>query len=323
MKKAKPVPGKRAKSSQRLKGGAKKESPRKKPARPRTTSAPSNQRVTFTNVDKVWFPEAGITKGDVLHYYLNVADRLLPHLRDRPITLERLPDGVGEGKPRFWQKNTPDYYPDWIPRFALTNNEGKVVHYALVNDPSTLAYLVNQGAITFHPFFSTASKIDRPTHVVFDLDPGEAEFADVVAIARALHEILDAQGVPNVPKTSGKSGLHVTVPWRQPGGFDEARRWAEGVAESVVRRMPNLATTERMKKARGGRVYVDVVQNAPEKHAVPPYVVRPTPTATVSTPLEWKEVTPKLEPKRFDVRTVLTRLGKKKDLMTPLTQTWQ
>ncbi|HZN69373.1 MAG TPA: non-homologous end-joining DNA ligase [Tepidisphaeraceae bacterium] len=280
--------------------------------------AGADRQVQFTHVDKVMFPEAGITKGEVIEYYLKVADKLIPHLRDRPITLERMPDGVGDAMPRFWQKNTPPYYPAWIPRVKLTNKEGKGVEYALVNDAHTLAYLVNQGAITFHPFFSKAQDLDRPTHVVFDLDPGGAPFGDVVRIAHVLHDTLEGQGLPNFAKTSGKSGLHVTVPWRQRGGFDQARGWAMSVAEAVVRQLPKLATVERMKAARGGRVYVDVIQNAPEKHAVPPYVIRPTPQATVSTPLEWKEVTPKLDPKKFTLRTAIKRFDAKGDLMAPL-----
>ena len=281
------------------------------------------RQVQFTNVDKVWFPEAGITKGDVLEYYLKVADRLVPHLRDRPVTLERLPDGIGEGKPRFWQKNTPDYYPDWIPRVDLPTGEGKSVKYALVNDAETLAYLVNQGALTFHPFLSRVHDLDRPDVVIFDLDPSGAAFTDVVKIANTIHALLDADGVESFPKTSGKSGLHVLVPWREKSGFDGARAWAGEVAGRAVKRLPGLATMERFKDARKGRVYVDVVQNAPHKHVVPPYVVRATPGATVSTPLEWDEVTPKLDPKRFDLRTVVARLGKRKDLTAPLTATWQ
>jgi bifunctional non-homologous end joining protein LigD len=274
--------------------------------------------VDFTHVDKVWFPDKGITKGDVLHYYLSVADKLLPHLRDRPITLERMPDGVGEGKPRFWQKNTPAYYPSWIPRINLPTDEGKAVNYALVNDERTLAYLVNQGTITFHPFLSRVQDLDRPDFVLFDLDPGEAKFADVVRIARTLHDLLDGQNLANFVKTSGKSGLHVLVPWPGAGGFDEARGWAMGIAKAVVRELPDLATVERFKSEREGRVYVDVIQNGPHKHAVPPYVARPTPGATVSTPLDWKEVTAKLDPKRFDVRTAVKRFGSRDDLLAAL-----
>ena len=265
------------------------------------------------------FPEAGVTKGELIEFYLKIADKLVPHLRDRPVTLERLPDGIGEGKPRFWQKNTPTYYPDWIPRVEIPSGEGKKVQYALVNDVETLAYLVNQGTITFHPFLSRVQDLDRPDFVLFDLDPGGAKFADVVKIANTVHKILDKAGAESFPKTSGKSGLHVMTPWKGRGGFDGARAWAMKVAVETVGALPDLVTTERMKSAREGRVYLDVIQNGPGKHAVPPYVVRATPGATVSTPLEWKQVTPKLDPKEFDVRTVPKRLGRRSDPLKVLT----
>jgi bifunctional non-homologous end joining protein LigD len=274
--------------------------------------------VAFTNVEKVMFPEAGHTKGDLLKFYLAIAPRLLPHLRDRPVTLERLPDGVREGAPRFWQKNTPPYYPKWIRRIHLPTERGKPVHYALVNDEHALAYLVNQGTVTFHTWFSRTADLDRPDFVVFDLDPAGAPFDHVVRIARTLHDLLDTHGVESFPKTSGKSGLHIQVPWARPGGYDEARAWAMGVAEQAVEAWPDIATTERSKAARGGRVYVDVMQNARGHHAVPPYVVRATPLATVSTPLAWKEVNPRLDPKKFTIATVLKRLKRAgKDLAPP------
>ena len=279
----------------------------------------ASPRVEFSNLDKVMFPAKGYTKGDVLAYYQKIAPKLLPHLRDRPITLERMPDGVGEGKPRFWQKNTPDYYPSWIPRVGLPNKEGKVVNYALVNDPQTLAYLVNQGAITFHPFLSRTADLDRPDFVLFDLDPGGAKFADVVRIAKAIHFLLDQMGKENFVKTSGKSGLHVLVPWNEEGGYDAAREWAMALATGVVTSLPDVATTERLKAEREGRVYIDVIQNARGHHAVPPYVLRPTPGATVSTPLDWKEVTPKLDPKKFTVKTAPKRFDGSPDRLSAVT----
>ena len=264
------------------------------------------------------FPEPGYTKGDVLAFYERIADRLLPHLRDRPMTLERLPDGLKEGAPRFWQKNTPAHYPKWIPRVELPTDRGKRVNYCLVNDVETLLYLVNQGTITFHPFLSRVQKLDRPDYVLFDLDPGGAKFTDVVKIAITLHDILEGRKVSSFPKTSGKSGLHVLVPWDQQGGYDEARAWALRVAEEMVATLPDLATIERHKAERDGRVYVDVIQNARGHHAVPPYVLRATPGATVSTPLEWKEVNSKLDPKRFTIDTIFPRLKGKKDRMAPV-----
>ena len=313
-----PTAGGRTRKTGRRSGGASRAQPLAR-AKPLARGKPTP--VEFTHVEKVWFPDAPggpVTKGDVIRYYLSVADKLLPHLRDRPITLERMPDGVGERKPRFWQKNTPDHYPGWIPRVEIPNEAGKRVLYALVNDVETLGYLVNQGAITFHPFLSRARNLDRPDYVLFDLDPGGAEFADVVKIARAIRDALAWRGMAPLVKTSGKSGLHVMVPWREKGTHDAARAWAMEVAEGIVVELPGLATVERLKAEREGRVYVDVIQNARGHHAVPPYVVRPTPPATVSTPLDWKEVTPKLDPKKFTVRTAPKRFGKGPDPLLPL-----
>jgi bifunctional non-homologous end joining protein LigD len=269
-------------------------------------------KVEFTSEDKVMFPEVGVTKGDVLQFYADIAPRLLPHLRDRPITLERLPDGLNPGAPRFWQKNTPAHYPGWVPRVNLPAETGKPIHYALVNDVETLLYLVNQGALTFHIWFSRVGSLDRPEFVLFDLDPGGAAFTDVVKIAKTLHGILDEQKVESSVKTSGKTGLHVLVPWRRDGGYDEARAWAMENARRLVGELPDIATTERSKAEREGRVYVDVMQNARGHHAVPPYVLRATPQATVSTPLDWKELTAGLDPKRFNVKTIFQRLKKQK-----------
>src|SRR6266511_859340 len=147
--------------------------------------------VVFTHTDKIMFPEAGITKGEVLRFYERISERLLPHLRDRPVTLERLPEGVtGTAAPHFWQKRTPAYYPAWIPRVELPSERGGPVSYVLVNDQDTLLYLVNQGTLTFHVWFSCIHNLDRPDFVLFDLDPGEAAFTDVMVVAKQLHERL-------------------------------------------------------------------------------------------------------------------------------------
>jgi bifunctional non-homologous end joining protein LigD len=184
---------------------------------------------------------------------------------------------------------------------------------------ATLLYLANQGTITFHSYFSTTDCLECPDFVLFDLDVSEATFADVVTIAKQLRKQLNAEGVPSYPKTSGKRGLHVLTPWdHKNGGYNEARAWATRVAETACAALPEIATTRRLKKARGRRVYVDVIQNALGHHAVPPYVLRATPTATVSTPLEWSEVNARLDPKRFTMGTVLDRVRKKGDLTLPL-----
>ena len=270
----------------------------------------------FTHTDKVIFPDAGLTKGDVLAFYRAIAPQLLPYLRDRPVTLERLPDGLAPGGPRFWQKNTPDYYPAWIKRVELPTEDGKLVRYTLVNDLDALLYLVNQGALTFHVWLSRVGRLDTPDYVLFDLDPGEADFADVVTVARHLHEILAKAGVESFPTTSGKSGLHVLVPWKKKGGYDAARQWAAGIAQQLVRDLPDIATTARLKSGRRGRVYVDVIQNARGHHVVPPYVLRAVPRATVSTPLEWREVNARLNPAKFTPQVVLKRIQRRHPLST-------
>ena len=285
--------------------------PRPSSAKPAADGSPPSE-IEITNPDKVLYPAAGITKEDAAAYYRAVAPRLLPFLKDRPVTLERLPDGIGEGKPHFWQKRTPASYPTWIPRVELETERGKRVQYVLVNDLPTLLFLVNQGALTFHPWLSRVEDLDRPDFVLFDLDPGTASFADAITVAKALHKELEAEGRAAVVKTSGKTGLHILVPWAGKGGFDAAREWAQGVAARVARELPETATTEIRKAKRGDRVYIDVMQNARGHHAVPPYVLRPVPGATVSTPLRWDELKPGLDPKKFTLRTVPKRLARLK-----------
>jgi bifunctional non-homologous end joining protein LigD len=296
------------------------QSVRARPAVPRAPSQPPAALV-FTHQDKVMFPEARITKGDVLRFYERIAPRLLPHLHDRPMTLERFPEGVtGKQAPHFWQKNTPPYYPEWIPRVQLPSEDGALVTYILVNDVSTLLYLVNQGTLTFHPWLSRLQNLDRPDFVLFDLDPGTATFAATVAVAKQLHTILEGEQVASYLKTSGKTGLHIMVPWHQAEGYDAARDWAMGMALRLVADRPDIATVERRKDRRQKRVYVDVLQNVRGHHAVPPYVLRAVPQATVSTPLTWAELTPTLvDARRYNLKTIFRRLARQKtDPMAPL-----
>jgi bifunctional non-homologous end joining protein LigD len=195
----------------------------------------------------------------------------------------------------------------------LDTERGKPVAYVLVNDLPTLLYLVNQGTLTFHPWLSRVGALDRPDVVLFDLDPGEAPFADVVTVARRLYEKLTGEGREAVVKTSGKTGLHVLVPWREKGGYDAARAWALGVAGRVAAALPETATVAIRKAQRHDRVYLDVRQDARGHHAVPPYVLRPVPGAPVSTPLRWAEVKAGLDPTRFTLWSVPARLARRKE----------
>lgn len=294
----------------------------KRTARTRSKTNATDSRpkdVEVTNATKVMYPADGITKKDIVDYYRSVAKRLLPFLENRPITLERLPDGLGEDKPHFWQKHTPDSYPSWIPRIELETEQGKPVKYVLVNDLPTLLFLVNQGTITFHPWLSRLDDLDHPDFVLFDLDPGEATFADAVSIACGLHEYLTSDGREVVVKTSGKSGLHILTPWRDKSNYDEARAWALKVAQEVAAIEPKAATIDIRKSKRGQRVYIDVMQNARGHHVVPPYVLRPVPGAPVSTPLKWSELRADIDPRRFNIKTVPVRIARQKhDPMAPI-----
>ena len=203
-------------------------------------------------------------------------------------------------------------------RAELPTDGGKIVHYALVNDVDTLLYLVNQGTLTFHVWLSRVGQLDRPDFVLFDLDPGETEFATLVQAAQRLHALLQKRRARNYVKTSGKSGLHVLVPWTAEGGYAESSAWAKEVAEQLVGELPDLATLETRKAGRGRRVFVDILHNNRGHHVVPPYVPRATPEASVSTPLSWRELTPELAPRRFNIHTIFDRLARRRDPLTPL-----
>lgn len=292
---------------------------------PRASGDSTAPAPALSNPEKILFPEPAITKAEVFDFYKRMAPRLLPFLRDRPVTLERAPEGVnGNGRPHFWQKNVPSYYPSWIPRAELRSKEGRKTRYALVNDIDTLLYLVNQGTITFHVWMSRIHDLAWPDFVLFDLDPGDGRFSDVVAAAKKLHEILNREGVDNYLKTSGKRGLHVLTPWKGQGGYNEARAWAWEIGEQLVKSMPDRTTLQRLKARRGSRVYIDVMQNALGLHVVPPYVLRVIPSASVSTPLEWKELTASLDPADFNLRTLPGKLARrKKDPLAPLARAWK
>jgi bifunctional non-homologous end joining protein LigD len=268
--------------------------------------------VELTHAEKMMFPERGITKGEVFAYYEKIADRLLPFLRDRPVALQRYPDGIGPGRPHFWQKNTPAYYPKWIRRVEIVADDGRKVLYPLVDNVETLLYLVNQGTITFHVWFSRVESLERPDFCLFDIDPKTATFEKVIVVAQALHRVLSSERIQSYIKTSGKSGLHIFVPWTLTKGFDDVKKWAMSIAQRIVDEMPDIATVIRNPKLRGGKVYIDTLQNARAQLFAAPYVLRNVEPATVSTPLEWKEVKEGLDPGAFTISSILRRLSRQR-----------
>jgi bifunctional non-homologous end joining protein LigD len=263
-----------------------------------------------TNTDKVFWPEEGYTKGDLIDYYTTVARYLLPYLVDRPLVLDRYPDGIN-GK-SFFQKNAPEFVPDWI-RTQRVGDKGTGNSFFIVDDVESLRYVANLASIPLHVWASRLSKIGSPDWCVLDLDPKDAPFASVVTVAKAIRRVCDAMGLPSYPKTSGKTGLHVLVPMGHGFDYDQQKLLGELVARVVESSNGDIATTVRDPARRDGKVYIDYLQNGRGKLIVSPYSVRPVPGATVSAPLRWSEVTKNLDVSRFTIRTMPRRLASMKD----------
>ncbi|HET8540081.1 MAG TPA: DNA ligase D [Anaeromyxobacter sp.] len=297
------------------------------PPVPAPAAARDERKVEVTNADKVFFPGEGITKGEVVAYYREIAPFMLPFLADRPLVLTRFPDGI-EGK-SFFQKDAPEWRPRWIRTVTIRSEERDLEHF-LVDDADGLAWIANLGAIPIHVLASRAGALERPDWCVVDLDPKEAPFAHVVRLARALRDLCRAVGLPSYPKTTGQKGLHVLVPLGGQLTHAQARTLGELLSRTIEREHPDVATTARAVGARGGRVYLDYLQNGMGKTIAAPYAVRPRPGAPVSTPLRWSEVDDRLDPARFTIRTVPARarrlrsdpllsvLGEKPDLLAAL-----
>jgi bifunctional non-homologous end joining protein LigD len=274
------------------------------------------RELRLSNLDKPFWPELGIAKGDLIAYYRDVAEVLVPHLRDRPFTMKRYPDGW-QGK-SFFQKNAPAHMPDWIPRapFPASTRDGekRIIDYALVNDDLALMWMANMGCIDLHTWASRVDRPDRPDWVMFDLDPSEgATFEQVVEVALLVKQTLDLLELASFPKTSGSRGIHVLVPISRRHSFEEVREFAGIVAGALARAHPGLATTEWAREKRRG-VLVDANQNGPGRTNATVYAVRPRAGATVSTPLRWDEVTPALDASAFTMDAVLDRVARHGDL---------
>jgi bifunctional non-homologous end joining protein LigD len=275
-------------------------------------------RVKLSNLDKVFFPDEGITKGDLIDYYRAVAPVLLPHLRDRPFTMRRYPDGI-LGK-AFFQKDAPSHMPEWIPRFRVevstreAPRRRKWIEAPLVNDEDAVLWMINMGCVDLNTWYSRVDKPDRPDFVLFDLDPSpDVGFKETVQVALIVKQALDALGLQSFAKTSSADGMHVLVPVERRYTFDDTREFSEIIAGAIARTHRGLATTEWTKSKRRG-VLIDSNQNGEGKTIASVYSVRPRPGAPVSTPLRWEEVNEELDPSAFTMGVVLERIRKHGDL---------
>ena len=258
--------------------------------------------------DKVLFPDDGITKSELAVYYESVAQPMLRHIKDRPISMQRFPDGIG--KHGFFHKDVPDHFPDWVRRVEVPKKNGTVTH-ALICDARTLVYLADQASITPHVWLSRADKLKQPDRLVFDLDPSSGNFADVRRAARSIGELVQELGLSPFAMTTGSRGVHVWIPLRRQAGFDDVRRFARDLAQVMVDRAPEALTLEARKEKRGGRILIDVMRNGYAQTAVPPYAVRARPTTPVATPLRWQELSDSsLRPDKFTLRNLDRRLAR-------------
>lgn len=269
-----------------------------------------------THLDKVFFPKHKYTKGDLFEYYTQAADFILPYLKDRPLSMNRMPNGI-KG-PSFFQKNN-EHLPDWVPAtdiFSDSNNAD--LHWIVGGDLNTLLYVVQLGSIEINPWNSRVKNLDKPDWIVIDLDPEGVTFNDVIEVAKTVHEVCEEWGIPAYPKTSGKTGIHIFIPTGAKYTYEQTKNLAHLIALEVNKRQPKLTSVERMPEKRKHRIYLDFLQNREGQTLAAPYSVRPTPEASVSMPLHWDEVKKGLNPMDFTIKNAAARLKRTGDLWKPV-----
>jgi bifunctional non-homologous end joining protein LigD len=262
--------------------------------------------------DRVFFPDAGITKGDLIDYYERVAEVMLPHVRGRIVTMQRCPDGIA-GK-SFYQKDVPDYFPDWIRTVKVKKKEGGTLRQLTIESAATLAYLANQGCIAIHVWPSRADKPRHPDRMIFDLDPSGDDFDLPRQAARGVRKVLEVVGLSAYVMTTGSKGLHVVSPLDRRSDFDAVREFAALLARLLAARDGKRFTVEQRKSKRRGRVFIDYLRNAYAQHGIAPYAVRAIAGAPVATPLEWHEIEDaKLHAQRYTIGNLFRRLSRRED----------
>lgn len=266
----------------------------------------------FTNLSKIYWPEDGVTKRDMINYYYQVADFIVPYLKDRPQSLNRFPNGIyGES---FYQKNVKGKSPDWVRRFPYITSDGEHKEFLVGADEATLLWMASLGCIEMNPWFSRIQTDDYPDYCIIDLDPDKNTFEQVIEAALEVKKVLDMLGVPSYPKTSGSSGMHIYIPLAARYTYDQSQMFAKIIVNMVHQRIPGFTSVERYIKNRGGKMYLDHLQNRPGATIASPYSLRPKPGATVSMPLHWDEVKKGLKMKDFTIKNAMERLKSTGDL---------
>ncbi|MDH3646672.1 MAG: DNA ligase D [Gammaproteobacteria bacterium] len=278
------------------------------PPAPLDDPDPVEREVPFSNLDKIFWPQEQFTKGDLIEYYRAISPWMLPYLLDRPVVLTRYPDGI-DGK-SFFQKDAPAFVPDWIRREVVWSEHAeRELHYFIIDDIETLLYIINMGTIPLHIWSSRVAALEHPDWSILDLDPKEAPFSDVVKIAKAIKKLCDQIELPTFVKTSGSTGLHVLIPLGGQCTYDQSKSFSELIATLITRELPDIATVTRNPAKRGGKVYVDFVQNGHGRTLVSPFSVRPRPAAPVSMPLRWTEVKNSNNNEKYHIKNALRRMS--------------
>ena len=274
--------------------------------------------VTITNRQKIYWPDDGFTKGDVIDHYNKMADYILPHLKGRCLSLKRNPNGINDKG--FYHKDAGENAPAYVDVFKVKSESNqKIIDYIVCNNKATLLYVANLGCIEINPWNSTTKKIGNPTWMVIDIDPSDKnKFTEVVDTALAAKMVLDKAGVSSYCKTSGASGLHVYVPLKNKYDYVTVRDFAHIIASLVQEQLPETTTLERSLSKRGPKIYIDYLQNSAGQTLASVYSIRPVPGASVSTPLDWKEVNHQLSPQQFTIENILLRVKRKGDLFLPV-----
>ena len=277
--------------------------------------------LAISNLDKVLYPETGFTKGEVIDYYARVAPAMLPHLRDRPLTLRRYPNGVAEKS--FFEKRCPKHRPDWVETAPVDTSEGPI-DFCLCNDKATLVWVAQLAALELHPSLSRAADMDQPTVVAFDLDPGPGtDIVDCCHLALRLRELFERFGLECFPKTSGSKGMQVYVPLNTKAGYERTKPFANAVAKLLEKQTPDKVVSKMAKASRKGKIFVDWSQNDRAKTTISVYSLRAREQQTASTPLIWDEVegtaeSGQAEDLRFEAGAVLERVEEHGDLFAPV-----
>lgn len=275
----------------------------------------ATEKPAFTNLNKLYWPDEGITKGDLINYYKIIAPFILPYLKNRPLSLKRNPNGIKDDG--FYHKDAGDIAPSWMKTANIhSESTDKIIHYLVCNNARSLLFIANLGCIEMNPWNSTTAKLDNPDYLLLDIDPSDKNtFDQVVEVTLAIKEILDRFKITGYCKTSGATGMHVYLPCNRKYDYETVRDFARLLVTLVHEQLPSITTMERsLSKRKKNQVYLDYLQNSRGQTLASAYSARPKPGATVSTPLDWKEVKKGLHPSDFTIHNIKKRVDKKGDL---------